>query len=99
MRHWLQITFFASAVFCLPVVALAATKPAPATDTPLTAKQIQTTFGTGTPFSSSTTTGTTYVMVLNKDGTASRTPKKGKAIAGKWTASKDEYCSTWGKGT
>jgi hypothetical protein len=67
---------------------------------PLTPKEIQATFGTGTPFSSSTPSGTTYTVTLNSDGTASRLPHKGKvAITGKWRVSKDGYCSTWGKGT
>jgi hypothetical protein len=65
---------------------------------PMTPKEIQATFGTGTPFTSSTPSGTSYTITLNSDGTASRLPKKGKvAITGKWRVSKDGYCSTWGK--
>jgi len=69
-------------MFCLPFQALAAPAVAAAALTPA---EIQATFATGKPFSSSTPSGTTYTMVLKADGTASR------------TLSKDGYCSIWGK--
>jgi hypothetical protein len=91
MRHLAQTLLIVATTSCFTLPALAAA---------LTPKEIQTTFGTGTPFSSTTPTGTTYTIVLNSDGTASRTPKKSKtAITGTWHVSKDGYCSTWGKGS
>jgi hypothetical protein len=92
MRRLAQDVLLVAAVFCFPLQALAAPL------TPMTPKEIQATFGTGTSFSSSTPTGTTYTIVLNSDGTASRTPRRSKvAITGTWRVSKDGYCSTWAK--
>ena len=89
MPRQVQTSLLLIAAFCFPLEARAAA---------LTPKEIQATFATGTPFSSTTPTGTTYTIVLKSDGTASRTPRKSKvAITGTWRLSKDGYCSTWGK--
>ena len=96
MHNFARVAFALVAVSWLQAPVLAATPPAK----PLTPKEIQATFGTGKPFTSSTPSGTAYTITLNADGAASRMPKKGKvAITGKWRVSKDGYCSTWGKGT
>jgi hypothetical protein len=64
----------------------------------LSPQDIKNTFGTGTSFTATSSAGTTYLMVLKPDGTASRTPKKGTApVVGSWRLSDDGYCSTWGK--
>ena len=90
MRRLLQALALPSAIFCFPLQALAATTLTPA--------EIQATFETGKPFSSSTPSGTSYTIVLNSDGSASRTPRRSKvAITGRWRLSKEGYCSTWGK--
>ena len=79
-----------AAIFGFPVGAFAVVALSPI--------DVQSTFGTGKPFSSSTPSGLAYTIVLNSDGTASRTPRKGKAaITGTWRISKGGYCSTWAK--
>ena len=90
MRRLVQTLLLPTALFCFPLQAMAAAALTPA--------EIQATFATGTPFSSTTTSGTAYSIVLKTDGTASRTPRRSKTpITGTWRLSKDGYCSTWGK--
>jgi hypothetical protein len=90
MRRLVQTLLLPAAIFSFPLQAAAAAALTPA--------EIQATFGTGTPFSSSTPSGTSYTIILKSDGTASRTPRRSKtAITGMWHLTKDGYCSTWGK--
>jgi hypothetical protein len=71
--------------------------PALAANT-LSPEQIKSTFGTGQPFSSISPSGAAYTLVLNVDGSASRTPKGSKAaVTGTWRVASDGYCSKWGK--
>ena len=71
----------------------------PALAAALTPEEIRATFATGAPFYATTPAGASYAIVLNSDGTASRTPKGSKVttIAGTWHLSNDGYCSKWGK--
>jgi hypothetical protein len=90
MRRFVQTVLLPAVILCFPLEAVAAAALSPV--------EIQATFGTGKPFSSSTPSGTTYTIILNTDGTASRTPRRSKTpITGTWHVSKDGYCSTWGK--
>ena len=80
----------AAAVACLSV------STAMAAATTLTPDQIKTTFGTGAPIKSESPGGAGFTIVLNTDGTATRTPKGSKLpTKGKWRVSDAGYCSTW----
>ena len=88
MRHVALLAV--ATVFCSHQ-AMAASK------TTLKPEEITATFGNGKAFVSSTPSGTSYMLTLNADGTASRLPAKGMIpIPGKWRVSNDGYCSTWG---
>ena len=90
MRYLVQAVLLPAVMFSVPLTALAAAA--------LTPREIGATFATGTPFSSTTPSGTSYSIVLKSDGSASRTPSRSKtAITGTWRLSTDGYCSTWGK--
>jgi hypothetical protein len=91
MRYLVQAVLLpAVMMFSVPLTAVAAAA--------LTPREIGATFATGTPFSSTTPSGTSYSIVLKSDGSASRTPSRSNtAIAGTWRLSTDGYCSTWGK--
>jgi hypothetical protein len=58
---------------------------------------IQTTFFTGQPFTSSTPQNIKYKMVFATDGTMTREPlgKAGVKGDGTWKLSKDGFCTTW----
>ncbi len=76
---------------CIALPTLAATTLSP--------DEIKTTFATGKPFASASPAGAHFTIVLNQDGSASRTPKGSKnATLGKWRVSDVGYCSTWGSG-
>jgi hypothetical protein len=78
-------------IFCIALPALAATTLSP--------DEIKATFATGKPFASASPAGAQFTIVLNQDGSASRTPKGSKnPTLGKWRASDVGYCSTWGSG-
>jgi hypothetical protein len=64
---------------------------------PLAPADIQTTFFTGMPFTSSTTQNIKYTMVFTADGKMTREPlgKSGVKGEGTWKLSKDGFCTTW----
>lgn len=77
---------------CLTTFAAAAKTMSP--------DEIKSNFATGAGFSSTSPSGARFVLVLKADGTATRTPKRGKAATpGTWRPSKDGYCSKWSSGT
>ena len=69
----------------------------PALAAVLAPNEIQTTFFTGQPFTSSTPSNVKFKMVFTADGKMTREPvgKAGAKTEGTWKLSKDGYCSTW----
>jgi hypothetical protein len=63
----------------------------------LAPKDVQATFFSGTPFTSSTPAGIKYKMVFTADGKMTREPlgKTGVKGEGTWKLSKDGFCTTW----
>jgi hypothetical protein len=75
-----------------------------AATTPIPPAEIKATFGTGTPFTASSATGSAkFSFVLKPDGTASRTTKgttHDTTVTGTWRVDDKGYCTKWGsKGT
>jgi hypothetical protein len=68
-----------------------------ATAAKLAPSDIQTTFFTGQPFTSSTPQNIKYTMVFSADGKMTREPlgKAGVKGEGTWKLSKDGFCTTW----
>ncbi len=66
----------------------------------LSPSQIQSTFGTGKPFSAVSASGrSAFWFTFNAAGSALAVPKGQKSgVSGTWRVSKDGYCSTWGTG-
>ena len=67
--------------------------------TPVSPAEIKATFGTGKPFTASSTTGgASFTFVFKADGTATQTSKGANAtvITGTWRVSDKGYCSKWG---
>jgi hypothetical protein len=66
--------------------------------TKLTPKEIQDTFFTGEPFTSSTPSNIKFKMVFAADGTMTREPVSraaGLKGEGTWKLSKDGFCTSW----
>ena len=82
------------------IILAAGTASAMAASSALSPGQIQSTFGTGKPFSAVSASGrSSYWFTFNADGSALAVPKGQKTGArGKWRMSKDGYCSQWGNG-
>jgi hypothetical protein len=88
-RRFATIPLALVTVSYIAVSALAATTLSPT--------EIKATFATGEPFGSASPAGAQFIIILNPDGTASRTPKGSKnATLGKWRVSDAGYCSSWG---
>jgi hypothetical protein len=81
----------ACALFAGPGLAFAA--PAGT----LAPSEIQSTFFTGQPFTSSTPQNIKYTMVFTAEGKMTREPqgKAGVKGEGTWKLSKDGFCTTW----
>ena len=96
MGRTMRATGFTTAAIILAASAASAT----AASGPLSPKQIQSTFGTGKPFSAVSASGNSaFWFTFNADGSASAVPKGRKAGAsGTWRVSSDGYCSKWGTG-
>jgi hypothetical protein len=75
--------------------ALASVMPAAAAELP--PNEIQSTFFTGQPFTSSTPANVKFKMVFTSDGKMTREPaaKSGAKGEGTWKLSKDGFCTTW----
>jgi hypothetical protein len=59
--------------------------------------EIKATFGTGKPFSATSSGGQTYTFTFNPDGTAIQAPKGSGAVTkGTWRVNDKGYCSKWG---
>ena len=82
------------------IILAAGTASAMAASGALSPSQIQSTFGTGKPFSAVSASGrSAYWFTFKADGGAAAVPKGQKTGAtGKWRLSSDGYCSTWGAG-
>jgi hypothetical protein len=75
--------------------ALASVLTAAAAEVP--PNEIQSTFFTGQPFTSSTPANVKFKMVFTPDGKMTREPvaKSGARGEGTWKLSKDGFCTTW----
>jgi hypothetical protein len=82
---------------CLVVVAVVAVSIAAAFAAVLAPSEIQATFFTGQPFTSSTPSNVKFKMVFTADGKMSREPlaKSGAKGEGTWKLSKEGFCTTW----
>jgi hypothetical protein len=80
----------------LAIVALAASC-APVQAAVLAPNEIQATFFSGQPFTSSTPSNVKFKMVFTADGKMTREPtaKGGAKGEGTWKLSKDGFCTTW----
>jgi hypothetical protein len=80
----------------LAIVALAASC-APVQAAVLAPSEIQATFFSGQPFTSSTPSNVKFKMVFTADGKMTREPtaKGGAKGEGTWKLSKDGFCTTW----
>jgi hypothetical protein len=89
MRAW-SAGVAAGALLFGATAALAVTK--------LTPKEIQETFFTGQPFTSSTPSNIKFKMVFTPDGKMTREPASralGVKGEGTWKLSKDGFCTSW----
>jgi hypothetical protein len=82
-------------LFAAGVAVIAVTAPALAAG--LEPNEIQSTFFTGQPFTSSTPTNVKFKMVFTADGKMTREPvgTAGAKGEGTWKLSKDGFCTTW----
>jgi hypothetical protein len=69
----------------------------PARAATLSPGEVQATFFTGQPFTSSTPSNVKFKMVFTADGKMTREPaaKTGSRGEGTWKLSKDGFCTTW----
>ena len=83
------------------IILAAGAASAAAASGPLSPKEIQSTFGTGKPFSAVSASGrSAYWFTFNSDGSALAVPNGRKTGAsGTWRVSSDGYCSTWSGGS
>jgi uncharacterized protein with FMN-binding domain len=83
------------------IILMAGAASATAASGPLSPKEIQSTFGTGKPFSATSASGrSTYWFTFNSDGSALAVPKgRTTGASGAWRVSSDGYCSTWNGGS
>jgi hypothetical protein len=83
-------TLFAAGVAVIAVIA-------PAFAAGLEPNEIQSTFFTGQPFTSSTPTNVKFKMVFAADGKMTREPvgTAGAKGEGTWKLSKEGFCTTW----
>jgi hypothetical protein len=82
-------------LFAAGVAVIAVTAPALAAG--LEPNEIQSTFFTGQPFTSSTPTNVKFKMVFTADGKMTREPvgTAGAKGEGTWKLSKEGFCTTW----
>src|SRR5262245_17439630 len=81
---------FVASLFAVSAPAFAVTKLAP--------KEIQDTFFTGQPFTSSTPSNIKFRMIFTPDGKMTREPVSraaGVKGEGTWKLSKDGFCTSW----
>jgi hypothetical protein len=83
------------AFFLIGVMAIASISPA-AADV-LAPNEIQATFFTGQPFTSSTPSNVKFKMVFTADGKMTREPvaTSGAKGQGTWKLTKEGFCTTW----
>jgi hypothetical protein len=81
----------------LATVALVIVTPALAAAVLLSPVEIKAAFGTGKPFTATSSSGQSYTFVFKVDGTATQTAKGSKAVTtGAWRVNDKGYCSKWG---
>ncbi len=81
----------------IALATLAAVTPVLAAATVLTPTEIKTVFGSGKPFTATSTSGQSFTFTFKVDGTASQVSKSGTtATIGKWRVSEKGYCTKWG---
>lgn len=74
--------------------------PANAATSRVSPDELKSTFGNGKPFTAVSTSGKSYRLTLDVDGSAQEVPNgKQSGKKGKWRLSATGYCSKWGSHT
>ncbi len=91
----------ASAITTAAIIVAAGAASTTALAASLSPNEIQTTFGSGKPFSAESASGrTAYWFTFNADGSALAVRKGQNGSArGNWRLWRDGYCSQWGNGS